>query len=271
MAPSKWITMKHSQAPGGLYRANGMTKSYAQEDFFFKAWIPIVHKSKYAVLLAPQYRFEQLEFEDKGENPIHQMSHWNLRTMGVDIRSYMQVDSASWLMLNFNVNQSGNLNDAVETIPLSYTFSSVFLNKRSANKEIGFGVMANRTVDRLLVLPVFIFNYNFSEKSGLEISIPHKIAWRYNASTSDIFYVKGEASSRAYSIDGMSSELCVWRKTDVDLGVAYNKQLNKLIGFEVFGGYRKNISNTLPEGVSSIKTSGAVFSAEIHLKSPFKK
>lgn len=271
MAPSKWITIKHTQAPGRVYSSLGSApKTYTQEDLFFKAWIPIVHKSGFALMLGPQYRTEQLEFQDNGENPLHLLSSWNLRSMGVDIRSLIRVDSSAFLIMNVNINQSGNLQAQSHShVPINYTLTSVYLKKKSINKEIGFGIMANRSFDRFTFLPVFMFNYNYSSKAGLEISLPQKISWRHNLSPSDILYVKAEVVTRSYFI--VCDDEYAFRRTELDMGVAYNKQINKFVGAEVFAGYRRNISTRLPDEITAVKTSGMVLSFEIYIRSPFSK
>jgi len=220
-------------------------------------------------MLGPQYRTEQLEFEGSGENPLHLLSSWNLRSIGMDIRSTIKVDSTSWLLFNFNINQSGNLQDQPHSnVPLNYTLSSVFLKKKSVNKEIGFGFMANKSFNTMTILPVFIFNYNYSPKAGIEISLPRKIAWRYNLSPSDIFYAKAEAMTRSYYI--VCDNEYAFRRTELDMGIAYNRQITKFFGAELFGGYRRNISTRLPGEITAIKTSGFVFSLEVYFRSPLK-
>ena len=270
MAPSKWITIKNTQATGRVYRSfNQTSKRYKQEDVFFKAWIPVVYKNNFALMLGPQYRTEQLEFRDTGENPLQALNNWNLRSFGMDVRSYVKVDSAAFLVMNFNLNQSGNLYDDHRNVPMNYTFSSVYLRKTSLNREIGFGLMANRSFGRMTVLPVFVLNYNFSQKTGVEISLPHKIAWRHNLSSTDILYFKTEVMSRAYWINGTNADYA-FRRTELDMGVTYNKQITKFFGAEVFGGYRTNLNTRLPGEVTGVKTSGLVFSFEVYFRSPFK-
>ncbi|HMG90922.1 MAG TPA: DUF6268 family outer membrane beta-barrel protein [Chryseolinea sp.] len=262
--------MKNTQAPGRIYQSFGNpSKRYKQEDVFFKAWIPVIYKDNFAVMLGPQYRTEQLEFRDTGENPLEALNNWNLRSFGMDIRSYVKVDSAAFLCVNFNLNQSGNLYNHHENVPINFTFSSVFLRKKSLNKEIGFGFMANRSFGRVTVLPVFMLNYNFSQKTGIEISLPHKIAWRHNLSPTDILYIKSEIMSRAYWINGTNADYA-FRRTELDMGVTYNKQITKFFGAEVFGGYRTNINTRLPGECTGVRTSGIVFSFEVYFRSPFK-
>ena len=272
MAPSRWITIKNTQAPGRVYRTpTTPSKTYKQEDLFFKAWIPLVHKDRFALMLGPQYRTEQLEFRDQGENPLALLNHWNLRSFGMDIRSYARVDSAAFLMVNFNMNQSGNLYDQDGDVPVNFTLSTVYLRKKSLNKEVGFGLIVNRSFDRVIPLPVFVFNYNFSQKSGIEISLPHKIAWRHNLTSTDILYVKSEVLTRAYWINCPEGDVdYAFRRTELDLGVAYNKQITKYFGAEVFGGYRTNINTRLPGEISGVRTSGLAFSFEFYFRSPFK-
>ena len=270
MAPSKWITIKNTQAPGRVYKyGNNTSKTYKQEDIYFKAWIPVVHKDKYALMLGPQYRTEQLEFRDKGENPLALLNHWNLRSFGLDVRSLIKVDSAAFLIMNFNMNQSGNLYDQHGAVPINYTLSTIYLKKKSLNKEVGFGLIANRSFGRVMAFPVLVFNYNFSQKSGIEISLPHKIAWRHNLSPTDILYLKSEVLTRAYWINCAEGDYA-FRRTELDIGVSYNKQITPFFGAEVFGGYRTNINTRLPGEITGVRTSGLAFSFEVYFRSPFK-
>jgi hypothetical protein len=271
MAPSKWITIKNTQAPGRIYQSYGSpTKRYKQEDIFVKAWIPIVYKDNFGLMLGPQYRTEQLEFRDQGENPLASLDHWNLRSFGLDVRTLIKVDSAAFLVMNFNANQSSNLHSNHESVPLNFTFSSLYLRKKSLDKEVGFGFMANRSFGRVVAFPVIIFNYNFSQKSGIEISLPHKISWRHNLSPTDILYLKSEVMTRAYWINGADADHA-FRRTELDMGVTYNKQITKFFGAEVFGGYRTNINTRLPGECTGVRTSGLVFSFEVYFRSPFNK
>lgn len=270
MGPSKWITIEHTQAPGSRYRSEkSETQRYTQEDIYVRAWIPVLHKPKYAVVLGPHYRTEQLEINTSGENPMHQMSNWNLRSMGIDLKSFFTLQPGAFLIFASRVNKSGSLADIpLRNVPLNYNFTAVYLMKKSINKEIGFGLMASRN-QNFTVLPVFVFNYNFSSKTGIEISLPKKISVRYNISPKDILSFKSEAVSRSYYIIERNNEAGQFRKIDMDSGLMYNRQINKLVGVELFAGYRTNISNTLPAGVVPIKTSGFTASIELYIRPPF--
>jgi hypothetical protein len=271
MAPSRWITIRNTQAPGRSYRTTNSSKQlYTQEDYFFKAWIPVVHKSKFSMAIAPQYRTEQLEMQSEGENKINHLSNWNLRYAGAELRSLIKVDSSAWLMLGANINKSGNFsNYGFDSFPINYTISAAYIKKISNNKEYGFGVIANKAYTGFTVLPILIYHYNFSKKFGVEISLPYKAAWRYNATSNDVFYVKAEALNRNYLVR-QDNQQCFFRRTDVDLGIAYNRKITKLIGVELFGGYRQNISNKLPTDVIAVKRSGMAFSFELYIRPPVK-
>ncbi|MFZ6010309.1 MAG: DUF6268 family outer membrane beta-barrel protein [Bacteroidota bacterium] len=273
MAPSKWITIKNTQAPGRTYKFDQHPlKTYIQEDIFFKMWLPLVHRSKISVIAGPQYRTEQFELQGEGENPVHQLSNWNLRSMGLDLKSCISLDTSKWLMLTIHANQSGNLHDQPQNgIPLNYSISTVYIKKTSDRREFGFGFIANRTFGQFSVLPIFIYHYNYSPKAGLEINLPYRISWRHNLTSKDILYVKSEALSRSYFIVQDAGNHCRFRKTDLDLGVSYNKQFSKYFGTEVFAGYRWNLRQNLPEGVTPIKTSGLAMSLEIYIKPPLSK
>ncbi len=271
MAPSKWITIRNTQAPGRSYRTvSTQDKIYTQEDVYFKTWLPIIHRPKFTMALGPQYRTEQLEFQSDGENKIHMLSNWNLRYAGADLRAMVSLDSSSWLIFNANANKSGNFGDySFKSFPLNYTLSAAWLRKKSNNEEFGAGLILNKSFTGLTVLPILIYHYNFSRKTGIELSLPYKVAWRYNMTSSDIFYVKAEAANRNYLIRMEDSE-CSFRRIDVDMGVAYNKAFSRLIGIEAFAGYRQNISNRLPTDVIAAKKSGMAYSLELYIRNPIK-
>ncbi len=270
MAPMKWMSFKSTHAPGRVYQSlNSQSRTYTQEDIYFRAWIPVVAKSKFALALGPHYRSEQLEIKASGDNPMSSLSNWQLRSMGVDMKSLVKLDSTSWLITTGQINQSGNLNSPSRSnIPLSYTLSAFYLHKQSVNKEIGFGLMFNKS-NSIMVLPVFVFNYNFSSRSGVEISLPHKIAWRHNLGPTSILYVKSEAVTRTYFINSAADVTPqVFRRIDIDMGVAYNKQLTSFMGFELFAGYRQNVSYKLPDNITAIKNSGWAASVELYIRPP---
>jgi hypothetical protein len=270
MAPMRWITIKNTRAPGRVYQSlNSNERTYTVEDTYVKAWIPIVLKSRFALAIGPHYRTEELELKRAADNVDDRMASWKLRAIGVDIKSCFALDSTSWLMNTANISQSGNIQgNSHSNIPITYTISSTFMKRKSNNKEIGFGLMINKSRS-LLVLPVFVYNYNFSAKHGLEISLPHKIAWRFNLSPTDIIYLKAEANIRTYFIRNAAvANLELFRRIDADMGVTYNKQITKLIGAELFAGYRQNFSYHLPEDIIAVKNSGFVASFEIYIRPP---
>ena len=270
MGPSKWLTFRHTHAPGKVYSFAGLgNKSFTDEEMYVRAWIPAIHKEKFTVIVGPNYRTEQLEFKSLGENPVASLEGWNLRTFGLDVNSFVKVDSASWLIVTSHINKSGNFAQlSASQIPFNYTVSASFLKKKSANKEIGAGLMMNKSF-RLTFLPVLIFNYNYSDRGGIEMMLPKKIAWRNNLSPSDILYVKAESVTRTYYIDNpLNNNPAVCRKVDVDMGLAYNRKLGKYAGVELFGGYRKNLSNKMIEGAIPIRTSGFAATFELYVQPP---
>lgn len=270
MAPVKWITIKNTQAPGRVYQSlSSNARTYTQEDTYIKAWIPVVIKSRFALAIAPHYRSEQMELKRATSEVADPLSSWRLRAIGVDMKSFVRLDSSSWLINTANVSQSGNINDGrASRIPLTYTFSSTYLRRKSPNTEIGFGLMVSKA-NSLMILPVFVYNHNFSSKQGLEISLPHKIAWRYNLTATDILFLKGEANTRTYFINNPTGDnFDLFRRIDVDMGVAYNKQFTRFMGAELFAGYRQNLSSQVPENVIAVKNSGWVASFEIYIRSP---
>ena len=270
MAPMRWITIKTTRAPGRVYQSlNTNARTYTAEDTYIKAWIPVVIKSRFALAIGPHYRSEQLELRREPDDIDDRLAAWKLRAIGVDIKSCFALDSTSWLINTANISQSGNIKgNSQSNIPITYTISSTFLKRKSNNKEIGFGLLVNKSRS-LWVLPVFVYNYNFSAKQGLEISLPHRIAWRHNLSPTDIIYLKAEANIRSYFIRNPTIDnFEQFQRIDADMGVTYNKQITKFMGAELFAGYRQNFSYRLPDDIIAVRNSGFVVSFEIYIRPP---
>ncbi len=274
MAPSKWLTFRYTHAPGKVYGFPGVdSRKYTNEECFVRAWLPVVHGKKWTVLLGPNYRTEQFEVKTEGENPIHKMSGWNLRTIGLDITSLVKLDSVSWIVATSHFNKSGNMAElSLSQIPVNYTVSASYLRKMAANKEIGLGVVFNQSFKRTL-LPVLIFNYNFAPNAGIEIMLPKRVALRRNFSPKDILYLKAESVTRTYYINPSGTNARdVCRRVDVDMGVSYNRRINNLVGLEVSAGYRKNLRTRLIDGAVPIRTSGLAMTVDLYVTPPkFKK
>lgn len=273
-APSRWLTFKSTHAPGKVYQFKGSgQKTYTHEEYYMRAWIPVWNSKKFALVAGPHYRAEQLELKTDGNNPIEHLSDWDLRSYGLDLRSFVRLDSAAWLILTSNLSKSGNHSEmSFKDIPLNATFCAAFLRKKSPRKEIGAGILVNKSY-KLTVLPAFIFNYNFNADMGLEMALPQKVALRRTISPSDILYLKGEAVTRTYYLRGVqNNEPDVCRRVDIDLGVSYNRRIGRYAGIELFGGYRQNLSNKLVEGAIPVKTSGLAATFELYVQPPrFKK
>lgn len=270
MSPSKWLTFRNTHSPGKVYGFPGAgSKTYTHEEYFVRAWIPAVHSKRIIVLLGPNYRTEQFELKTPGENPISKMGGWNLRSYGLDINSFVKLDSTSWLVTTSHFGKSGNIAElSLKQIPLNYTLSASFLKKRSINKEIGFGVMLNQSY-KLTILPVLIFNYNYADNAGIEMMLPKRIAWRRNLSAKDILYLKAESVTRTYFINPSGNDVPgVYRRVDVDMGLTYNRKINNLIGVEISAGYRKNLTTKLIDGAVPIKTSGPALTLDLYIQPP---
>jgi hypothetical protein len=270
MAPSKWLTFRATHAPGKVYQfPNAQSKKFTNEEFFVRAWLPVVKSNRVTVLLGPNYRTEQFELKTAGENPISAMQGWNLRTFGLDLTSLVRMDSTSWLVTTGHVNKSGNLAEIpLKDIPVNFTVSASFVKRRSENKEIGAGLMVNQSF-RTTILPVLIFNYNYAENGGFEIMLPKRVAWRNNLSPNDILYVKAESVTRTYYINPLGTDRHdVCRRVDVDLGLTYNRKIGNFLGIELSAGYRKNLSSRLVSGAVPIRTSGLAMTFDVYVQPP---
>ena len=257
-------------APGRIYQTpQGSSSRYTLEENYFKAYIPVAIKKHFAIAAAPYYRSEHFEVKSLYPSAGEQLSTWNLRSVGVDFKALICLDSAGWIINTANISKSANVaGSSLSDVPLTYTLSSIFMKRRSATTEMGLGLMVNRS-NNFLVLPVVVYNHNFRNKMGVEIMLPHKLAWRYNPTENDILYAKAEANTRSYFLPQLTSDgHDVFRRIDVDMGIAYNRSFTSFMGAELFAGYRRNLSTRIPGSVIAVQSSGCFVTVDLYLKVP---
>jgi hypothetical protein len=269
MIPTKWITVKMSSSPGRNLSHSGETLPVVYEDIYAKLWLPVLNKPKMKFLVGPSYRTEQLEFRDHHQNSeLGGLSHWNLRSAGLDTRFAYKLNDQRQLGICFNTAYSATVSERpLFHSPLNVNVSALYMHRISDRRERGFGIMYSSNNKGLSVLPVFVWNETFNSRNGLEVSLPYKIAWRHNFSLTDIVHVKAEGSSRNYFIS--SENDAQFRRRDLDLGIAYTRILNRWMGFELFSGYRYNLSTELP-AETSVNRSGVALSVELFVLPAFK-
>jgi hypothetical protein len=260
--PSKWISLKHTISPGRVLQQNGQNYTVEFEDINAKMWIPLVVTERLKIAAGASYRTEQIETKGNSNPEFKNVNHWNLRSAGVDLKTVAQLSGQNSLIVSSNFSYSATVQRLpLSSSPLNFTISAIFMERKSDDKEIGVGLMKSNTIDFLPVLPIMVWNQTFDKKNGIEISLPYKMAWRYNLSERNIFHLKAEGTSRSYFIDEPEAHRC--RRVDVDLGIAYTRLINRWVGFEFFGGFRQNISNRLINDTSVKTNSGFAFSSEL--------
>jgi hypothetical protein len=262
--PQKWITIKHSVSPNRVLQYNGQSYSADFEDIYAKIWLPVVMHEKFKIAAGASYRTEQIEIEDLTNSEVNAISHWNLRAAGLDIRTISQLSEKHSLVVGANFSYSAAIRSVpLGSAPLNYTLSAVFMNRRSANKEVGFGLLHSGNMGSLPFLPIIVWNETFNKRNGIEMSLPYKLAWRHNLSERSILHFKAEAVRRSYFVDQTSHEQC--RRLDVDLGISFTRLFNKWLGVEVFSGFRQNLSSEIPNNISLKTSSGIAVSTEIFI------
>lgn len=268
MVPAKWITVKNTYTTVNRFRSDAyQTTGFSNRDTYIKIWLPLMHTGKFTLLAAPYYRTEDLETKNDESDPLGRSTNCNLRSTGVDFRSIIRLSENERLSFGFNFNLNSSVDQFEQGhFPRNHTFSGMYVKQKSSTEQIGFGAMVNNGFERVTVLPVFIYNRNYSSRSGLELTLPYKLAYRYNYSARNIFHIKAEGSGRNYLINYERDFF--FSRTDLDLGLCYTRLISKTIGLELFAGYRQNVSTELPATIEAVKTSGGVFSVELFALPP---
>jgi hypothetical protein len=264
LTPMKWITIKHSISPNRVLQYNGQNYSADFEDIHAKIWIPLILARQVKVAAGAFYRTEQIETKGWPGSEFSRMNHWNLRSAGIELKAVAQLSDRNSLIIGTNLSHSATIQSLpLRSSPVNFALSGIFMQRKSDNKEIGFGLLYSNNMNNLPCLPIIVWNETFNKRNGIEVSLPYKLAWRHNLSDRSILHFKTEGISRSYFIDQPNTHQC--RRIDVDLGVAYTRLINKWMGFEFFGGCRENISSDLPDNISLKTRPSLAISTELFL------
>jgi hypothetical protein len=264
MTPQKWITIKHSNSPQRTLQCSGQNVIVDFEDIYAKIWLPLILKDKFKLAIAPSYRTEQIELHSTTNSELNKLSHWNLRSAGLDSKIIYRLNDQRTLVVGTNLSRSATTESLrLNNLPVNYTISAVYMNRISLDKEMGFGLLHSSIMSGIPVLPIFIWNQTINKRNGIEVSLPSKVAWRHNLSPRNILHFKAEGVTRSYYVDQVDK--MQFRRTDLDIGVSYTRLLNKWTGIELFSGFRQNLSSHLPDETILKTSSGFAASVELFI------
>lgn len=185
---------------------NGSNEVEYKERFEAKLKFPLLNKDEWKILGDLYHSYERYEFEaiEPGSQfafgPIDGVRLHRSRLTGYLFKALTE---RTYLTFRLEASSNGNFNGLVnfDRRYMVYRVAAIMGVKRNEDTEIGFGVMLMDNFGRYSAVPIFIYNRNFSDKTGVEAILPLRIKLRHNLNDHNILGMGAEYVSSAYSLD----------------------------------------------------------------------
>lgn len=200
--------------------------------YTFKLNIPIILSNKLDVIAQLRYKNEQLhlgEFEDAYKKKIH------FNNAGLSFVYQYNFNENYYLAGHFGGSfKSDKYNFEHFSSILDYSNSLLF-GKNIDYGKIGLGAIFGNSLGRFSIYPLFLFDYEISDKWKLEMKLPKELKIRRILSP-DNFYLIGGAEIRAASYfiseDILPNEKNLeYRRAAVELNIGIEKEISDFLWF----------------------------------------
>ena len=137
--------------------------------------------------------------------------------------------------------------------------------KVNANKEYGFGLTFGNNLGRESIVPVFLYNKNFSPKVGVELLLPKRAFLRYNFSSKTILYAGTEIDGARYYIPKLGiapgvAESFELNYSEIRSGIKWKQEIFPVLWIQCGVGYRAPVGRNL---LQPFQASNAVIQSDI--------
>lgn len=171
-----------------------------------KLKIPLWLRERTKVLIGFYHSFEQYDFDNinpEGSPFLTAIDDKKLKRTRGTAYYLRTLTSKHYLLLRFGASYNGAYEQFVnlDSRYAVYRFAAVVGIKRRVDRELGLGLLVTKNFQRVIPLPIVIYNRTFNERWGIETAIPAKARLRRNFSETSMLTMGYEYYSSAYSVD----------------------------------------------------------------------
>lgn len=133
---------------------------------------------------------------------------------------------------------------------LKSSFTFIYGKEANPNKQIGYGISFGYDLGQPTILPVFIYNNDFSLHWGLELRLPKSVRVRYSPSNEWHFYATSELKGASYHLQDEVLEgfdKLEFRRSSVRANLRIEREIHDWLWIGGTFGYRVPINIFISE------------------------
>ncbi len=252
-SPTKGLVFEYGMNPAVNLQQTGdsdISANSLNKRFKVKLKAPLINKEGLKVIAGwnfygEEYRLQNVEGE--GFKLFEDIDNRDLKSSSLTLSAIKPVNDKYYLAVKAQASFNGDYNGLFDFNQdyASYNLATILGVKKRNDLEWGVGLLfrySPNNNNNLPVLPFAFYNRTFNDKWGIEAIVPSSIKARYNINPRNILLFGPEFESRNYFINNESSAPYTLRRSEIRLGVDYQKHLGSWFWLEVSGGYTHNLN-----------------------------
>lgn len=225
--------------------------------------IPVISKNKLTWTVAGNYwqnSYIKLDEVKTGisylyENALRNSLYRGLRTTGLASTLFVPLNATRFILAQVQADVNGDyaFNDFSDHLGATKVSGALIYGKRPHDRlQWGLGVSRTYRVGELNYIPVFFYNYTFSNrKGGIEMLFPARAAIRRTFNSRNILLFGYELEGQSYSLKQrdipvnfaeIGKNNIELRRGEARIRFTYEKSISGFIWLSVQTGYRINTS-----------------------------
>lgn len=284
MRPKKAIEFQIFDTPG-FHRisyfnsAEGSTNNFStkpEQRIRAKIKLPLWNAPSFKVAAGFYYNNE--EFTLYNHYSVPNVTELELKKVKANITFLKLLDAKNYLVLRGEIDASGDFEGITRDPAYRNSAFSVFWgHKKNQKTEFGLGLIYRNGFIRTRILPLLIYNHNFSDKWGIELALPQGINLRHNCSKRSNFSIQSSIRTNRYLIKDNNEVInnkssLLFNRAELRTGIAFQKKIVSLIWTEVSAGIKQDINlfsdNPAFSSLSSNQSSSTYFAISFFVTPP---
>ena len=269
----KGLEISYSQNGSSTYRPEKtpMAAPYSatnrNEQFLMSIKAPLVNNTDFKMLVGAKFVRDQYHFKRVGNDyrPLfNQLDQHSLKNTSFDLIMIKPLNERHYGVVRLKYGFAGNFRGPFNFDKKNRVISMMafFASKKDEDHEWGAGFTFLQSFRRTIILPVFVWNRNFSDKWGLESILPLNFFMRYNHTPRRLFLGGIEYMSQSYRVsfaDALQGEQdYALNHSAIIASISAEQRLAGWLGMFVKVGFQKNFATDF----RSKSTNTATFDAE---------
>ncbi|QHL88572.1 hypothetical protein GU926_14480 [Nibribacter ruber] len=258
MGRSKGVVVRYEMLPRFGLRSEGKREDIGNSEtevrrnnkFEIKAYIPILNRPHFKMVVGAGYFLEEFNFKQPEglEYPLYkQLQDKDLRSLDGQLIMLKPFNEKNYLLVRVKGELNGDYgkdNDIPLHKYLKTSVEAIYGWKKSPLFSYGFGVQLGYTFGRQSIYPAVLYNRTFNDRWGIESIFPANLTVRRNLSDKSLLFAGYKVEGASYNITVSPpfqlNETVELRKSEIRARLRWEREIYDFIWFGLEGGYRYN-------------------------------